>query len=186
MSIADVRIVVVADYVSNLDLFYVYGKAVDLNVMRWARARHTDFSCTVRVELHVNDLNFLIPEVIVDKTQLAITGSSGRDTVVSQQQQQQQQATATQHRRRRQESSSSANDDDNDNISEPVVSGELETAAGGDDVERTDDGDSDDTGDVTVRVALLDTCRVRLTHDALRQVRQSTNVLSFLLFFFVV
>lgn len=77
LSAGDVRLTIVADYASNLDLFYVYGKNVDAFAMNYAAERFTEFALAVRLEVHVNDLNFMIPEVLIGATQLTVDGTSG-------------------------------------------------------------------------------------------------------------
>lgn len=77
LTIKNVNLSVISDYMAELDLFYIH--ITNLDVFASFLPDRTEFRANLRLEALVNDLNFMIPEKFIDQFYLSLLFKSGED-----------------------------------------------------------------------------------------------------------
>lgn len=152
LTIKNLNLSVISDYMAELDLFYIHITNVDVFVSMLPN--RTEFRSNLRLEALVNDLNFMIPEKFIDQFYLSMSFKSGEDPEASD----------------RKKMRISA---DKDLLG--GSNGEEDTSAVPLDDEEPEN-DDDENASASFEVAVLDSFQIYLTKDILRHLMEIYNL----------
>jgi hypothetical protein len=151
LTIKNLNLSVISDYLAELDLFYIH--ITNLDVFASVLPSRTEFRANLRLEALVNDLNFMIPEKFIDQFYLTVSFKSGEDPESA----------------------------DRKKMRDAAAKSELGllTEADGPNTAVEVDGTEDDDGEnasASLEVAVLDRFQVYLTKDILRHLMEIYNL----------